>query len=222
MSSNGHRSRLKERLIKSALGELPDYEIVELILFLSNPRSDVKNTAKLLIEKFGSISAMVSADKEVLKNIPHIGDSAIYVFRIIQEAAIRLVRDDIKNVNILSSWKSLLDYARASMGHKTIEEFKVIYLNSKNIIINEELMGKGTVDTVSVYIREVAKRAILIDASSVILIHNHPSGDTKPSRADVEVTKQIMKALEIFNINLHDHLIISNKSHFSFKTNGLI
>ncbi|MFN7039080.1 MAG: RadC family protein [Alphaproteobacteria bacterium] len=218
----GHRQRLRTRLIDSPKGALPDYEVLELILFLAKPRGDTKPLAKELINKFGSFAKVISANSDSLKHIHGVGEAVIAAFRIIQEGAVRLIKEEVINSPILESWKCLIDYCRATMGHIKTEQFRVLYLDRKNMIIADDLQEAGTVDYVPVFPREIIKRALYLEASSIILVHNHPSGNTKPSKADIEITKRIMQIGEMLGISLHDHVIISNKNHYSFKTNGLL
>jgi DNA repair protein RadC len=218
----GHRERLRQRLLDSKKGTLPDYEILELLLFPTRPRADVKPLAKSLIAEFGSLAGVISADPELLRRMPGIGDSIIAILRTVQEAAIRLVKEEMTEKPVIQSWKALLDYCRATMGHSKIEQFRILFLNKKLMIIADELQEVGTVDRAPVYPREVVKRALYHNAAAIIIVHNHPTGDTKPSRPDMDITKQIMQAASAVGIELHDHVIISNKSHYSFKSHGLI
>jgi DNA repair protein RadC len=218
----GHRTRLKERLLASGRGELPDYEILELILCLALPRRDVKPLAKKLIEEFGSFAKAINATEHNLMALEGVGTSVVAAFRAVNEAAARLIKEEITTKPIIESWKSLLDYCRATMGHIKTEQFRIIYLDRKNMVIADELQEIGTVDHVAVYPREIMKKALHIDASAIILVHNHPSGNTNPSKADIAMTKQIMQIGSLMSISLHDHIIISNKSHYSFKSNGLL
>jgi DNA repair protein RadC len=218
----GHRQRLRERFLKAKKGTTPDYEILEILLFASHPRGDVKPLAKDLIAKYGSLAKVLNAETEDLLRIKGMNESSVAQMRAVQEAAERLLKGDTEDKPILQSWKALLDYCRASMGHLTAEQFRILFLNHKNMLIADELQEAGTIDQTPVYPREVVKRALQLNASSIILVHNHPSGDTTPSKADIALTKQIQQAAATINVNLHDHLVVSAKGHFSFKTNGLI
>lgn len=218
----GHRERLRERLLNSRKGTLPDYEILELLLFPTRPRGDVKPLAKALIAEFGSFARVVTADPQLLRRVPGIGDSAIAILRTVQEAAVRLVKEDMTENPIIQSWQSLLDYCRATMGHINTEQFRILFLDKKHMVIADELQEVGTVDRAAVYPREVVKRALYLEAAAIILVHNHPSGNTKPSKADIDITKHIMQAAAIVGVDLHDHVIISSKSHYSFKSHGII
>jgi DNA repair protein RadC len=218
----GHRSRLRQRLLTSNRGALPDYEILELILCLAKPRGDVKPLAKKLIEEFGSFAKAINAPMENLLKIPDVGEGIIGAFRAVNEAACRLIKEQAYEKPILESWKSLVDYCRATMGHIRTEQFRVIYLDSKNMVIVDELQEIGTVDYVAIYPREIMKKALHAEASAIIIVHNHPSGNTKPSKADIEITKQIVQISSLMGITVHDHVIISDRNHYSFKSNGLI
>ncbi len=218
----GHRERLRARLLASKKGTLPDYEILEMLLFATKPRGDTKPLAKQLITEFGSFARVINAPPEVLKKVKGVGDGVVATFRIVQEASIRLIKEEVTEKTVLQSWKSLLDYCRATMGHLKTEQFRVLFLDTKNQVIADELQEVGTIDRAAVYPREIVKRALYLEAASIILVHNHPSGDTKPSRADIDITKQIIAAAGTVNIQVHDHVIISHKSHYSFKSNGII
>lgn len=219
---HGHRGRLRERLLNSKKGSLPDYEILEILLFSASPRGDVKPLAKALIAEFGSLGRVLNATRSDLEAIKGVNESALAMLRTVQEAAERLLKEEVKEQPILQSWKALLDYCRASMAYHKTEQFRIIYLNRKNMLIADDLQEAGTVDQTPAYPREVVKRAIQLDASAVILVHNHPSGDTTPSKADIMLTKQIQEALKVVNIALHDHVIISTTEHYSFKSYGVI
>ena len=202
----GHRQRLRTRLLNSSKNSLPDYEILELILYLAKPRGDTKPLAKKLIKLYGSLARVLSADADSLKHIDDVGEAVIASFRIILEGATRLIKEELIEKPILESWKTLIDYCRATMGHISIEQFRVLYLDSKNMIIADDLQENGTVDHVPILPREIIKRALYLGSSSIILIHNHPSGNTKPSKMDIEITKRIMQIGEMLGISLHDHV----------------
>lgn len=218
----GHRERLRERFVKAGQDALADYELMELILFRAIPRRDVKSLAKKLIHHFGGFAAAISADPERLNEIPGIGQSVITELKIIQAAALRLMQTNLMNRPVVSSWQALLDYCTASMAHSKIEEFRILFLDNKNALIADERQQKGTVDHTPVYPREVVKRALELGASAFILVHNHPSGDPTPSRADIDMTKQIVEAARALKISVHDHLIIGKGAHASFKSLGLL
>lgn len=219
---NGHRQRLKERFLKSNNFELPDYEILELILCYANPRKDMKQSAKQLLSSYGSLASVINIDRNILEQLQGMGQSTIVLFKILKETAIRCSKAELDNKPIISSWKALIEYLRLSIGHSKIEMFKVIYLNKKNIIIEDEIVQKGTIDQVNVYPREILKKALFLDSSAVILVHNHPSGKARPSTNDIELTKTIQEVLKTLNILVHDHVIVTQKECFSFKAHGLI
>jgi len=212
---------IKDRLL-NANRLLQDAELLELLLCLALPRKDTKVLAKDLIAKYGSFAKVVSAEKESLLEIKGIGKSILFCLKLIKESSLRLSRAEIIDRPVISSWQELIDYCRINIGHLKKEVFMVMYLNSQNILIEEDLNEYGTVDHISIYPREITKRALFLNSSSVILVHNHPGGSTKASKADIEATKQVVKALSPFNICVHDHLIISGKSFFSFKSAGLL
>jgi len=218
----GHRERIRERLLNSKPGDMKDYEILELLLCMALPRRDTKILAKELITIYGSFAKVISADKESLLTINGVGSSVLACLHLVKESAIRLIREEVVEKPVISSWQSLLNYCRASMGHLKKEVFLVLYLNNQNELIAEDLQDYGTVDQVNIYPREITKRALFLGASAVILAHNHPSGNTKPSRSDLESTSQISSALLPFKIKLHDHVIIGDRSFFSFKSEGLL
>jgi DNA repair protein RadC len=217
----GHRERARGRLIDSKPGVMQDYEILEILLFMAVPRKDTKDLAKILINKYGSFAKVINAEYESLLEVRGVGENVLACFHLIKEGVVRLTREEIIDKPIISSWQSLLDYCRAVMGHLKKEAFLIIYLNNQNELIDEDLQEYGTVDQVSVYPREITKRALFLNASAIIMVHNHPGGNTKASKEDIEVTQQIANALSPFKIKIHDHIIISDKSFFSFKSEGL-
>ncbi|MBN8827698.1 MAG: DNA repair protein RadC [Sphingobacteriia bacterium] len=218
----GHRKRVRERLMNSRPGTIPDYELLEMILFLSKPRGDVKPLAKELIKIFGSITRVLCATPNQLMTIKGIGESTIASLKLMHEVAARMQKEEIITKPIIESWSALLEYARLTMGHISTEQFRVLYLNKKNMVITDELQETGTVDHTPVYPRELIKRAVTLDATAMILIHNHPSGNCKPSKTDIIMTEEINKLCSSLGIKLYDHLIVSNNYHFSFKNSGII
>lgn len=193
-----------------------------MVLFAAKPRGDVKPLAKKLLKQFGSISAAMQASPEQLKAIDGVGDAVVSSLKIIETCCKHLLKEQIFARPIINSWTALLDYCRLSMGSLTIEQFRVLFLNSKNMLIADEVMQTGTIDQTAVYPREILKRALELSAASLILVHNHPSGDPTPSKADIDLTKQLSEAGSTFNIRIHDHLIIAKNKHFSFKGAGLV
>lgn len=201
---------------------LPDYELLELALFLAIPRRDVKPLAKALIERFGSFAEVISAEPVRLKEVEGIGDAAVIALKTIQASAQRLTKGEVADRPTIDSWDALMDYCRSIMAFETTEQFRVLYLDRKNGLIADEIQGRGTVDHTPVYAREVVKRALEVSASAVILVHNHPSGDPTPSQADIDVTRQVAEAAGRLGIAVHDHVVIAKSGHASFREMGLI
>lgn len=220
--THGHRNRLRERFRKGGADALPDYELLELLLFRAIPQRDVKPLAKELIDKFGSFAQTISAPPERLKETSGLGEASITEFKLVQAAALRLMQAEIKDKPVIGSWSKLIDYCTAAMAYQSKEQFRVLYLNRKNVLIEDEVLQEGTIDHTPVYPREVVKRALELGASSMILVHNHPSGDVTPSQADIDMTRKIVEAAKSLNINVHDHLIIGKDQHASFKALKLL
>lgn len=218
----GHRQRLRQRFSKAGPDALADYELLELVLFRAIPRRDVKPLAKKLIETFGSFAGVISAETQRLGDIAGLGESAIAELKIVQAAALKLSQGHVLNKPALSSWSALLKYCQASMAYNKTEQFRILFLDRKNILIADEIQQEGTIDHTPVYPREVVKRALELNASSIILVHNHPSGDPTPSRADIDMTGMIVEAAEALKIKVHDHLIIGQGEHASFRSLGLL
>jgi DNA repair protein RadC len=219
---HGHRERLRERFRKGGPEAVSDYELLELLLFRAIPRRDVKPLAKALIEEFGTFAAVISAPENRLKEVAGLGESAITEFRIVQAAAQKLVKEVTVEGKVLGSWSAVLAHARAMLAHSTREEFWVIFLDKKNRHIKSECQQRGTVDHTPVYVREVMKRALELSATAIILVHNHPSGDPTPSRADIEMTRLIVDSAKSLGIIVHDHIVIGRDGHASFKGSGLM
>jgi len=219
---SGHRERLRDRFRNGGSDALPDYELLELVLFRALPRRDTKPLAKSLIARFGSFAEVISANPERLKEIKGIGDNVITELKLIHAAALRLSKGEIMQKPALSSWSLLIDYCRASMAFNEKEQFRILFLDKKNVLIADEVQQEGTVDHTPVYTREVVKRALELAASSIILVHNHPSGDPTPSQPDIVMTQKIIEAAEKLNIKIHDHIIIGKHGHASFRGLGLI
>lgn len=218
----GHRDRMKDRLLNAKVGAVSDVDLLETLLFMALPRRDTKNLAKDLHTKYGSFAKVINAEEESLKKIKGIDKSALACFRLVKESVLCLAKEEFIDKPIISSWQSLLNYCRILIGHAKKEMFVVLYLNSQNVLIEEDIQDYGTVDQIMVYPREIAKRALFLNASSIILVHNHPGGSTKASKADIEMTNHIVKALSPFNIKIHDHVIVSDKGFYSFKSEGLL
>jgi DNA repair protein RadC len=218
----GHRKRLRQRFLQGGSDALHDYEMLELILFRAIPRGDVKPLAKQLLVKFGSFSEVIAAPVERLKEVRGLGEASIAELKIVQAAANRLVRGEVKQRQVLSSWSNVLDYCRAAMAFESKEHFRILFLDKGNHLIADEQHQTGTVDHTPVYPREVVKRALELSATAVILVHNHPSGDPTPSRADIDMTKAIVEVARPLGISVHDHLIVGKDGHASLKALKLI
>ncbi len=216
----GHRERLRSRLLEAGPGALADYELLELLLFAAIPRQDTKSIAKSLIERFGGLAGVFNADPEALRQVKGIKDTAIGILKVVPAAAARMLEREVAERPVLNSWQKVLDYCRVAMAHAPIEEFRVLFLDRKNMLIRAEIQQRGTVDQTPVYPREVVKRALELGASALILVHNHPSGDPTPSRADIEMTRAVFEAAKSLGIELHDHLVIGRHGHASLKGLG--
>lgn len=217
-----HRKRLRERFISGGATAVPDYELLELILFRSIPRCDVKPVARRLMETFGDFSRVLAAPLERLLDVRGVGDAVAVDLKILEAATHRMARARILQKPVLSSWDALLDYCHTAMSHRETEHFRVLFLDRKNVLIEDEEQGKGTIDHVPVYPREIMKRALEINASAIILVHNHPSGDPTPSESDITMTNQTQEAGSALGITLHDHLIIGKSQEISFRSERLI
>lgn len=217
-----HRKRLRSRFIEGGADALPDYELLELVLFRALPRKDVKPLARALIEQFGDFNRVLSAPITRLRATPGVGDAVITELKIVEASAQRMARARILQHHVLSSWDALLDYCHTTMAHRETEQFRILFLDRKNVVIADEEQAKGTVDHVPVYPREVVKRALELNASALILVHNHPSGDPTPSQADIAITDQINEACGALGLTLHDHIIIGKSRELSFRTQGLL
>ena len=217
----GHRERLRERARKGGLEALPDYELLELFLFRSLPQGDVKPLAKALLARFGGLAGVLGASAEELRTEAGVGAAVAQDLKLIHEAAVRMGREPVKKRTVISSWSALLAYVKLALAHESREQFRVLYLDKKNQLIADEVMNKGTVDHAPVYPREVVRRALEVSASSLILVHNHPSGDPTPSGADVEMTKQVVEAGRPLRITVHDHLVVGRDGVASLKALGL-
>ena len=218
----GHRERLRARFREGGADALPDYELLELLLFRALPRRDVKPLAKHLIERFGSFAEVLAAPETQLAEVKGVGETVVTELKLVKAAAERFTRGAVRNRTVLSSWAAVLDYCRASMAFSDREQFRILFLDKKNTLIADELQQTGTVDHTPVYPREVVRRALELSASALILVHNHPSGDPTPSRADVAMTKTIAEAARPLGIAIHDNLIVGRDGHASLKGLGLI
>ncbi|MDD8023429.1 MAG: DNA repair protein RadC [Paracoccaceae bacterium] len=217
-----HRKRLRERFMQGGAQALPDYEVLELILFRALPRQDVKPLARRLIDTFGDFGRVVSAPAARLVTVTGVGDAVVQELKIVEAAAQRLARSKVMHRAVLGSWDALLDYCHTAMAHRETEQFRVLYLDRKNVLIADEEQARGTVDHVPVYPREVVKRALELNASALILVHNHPSGDPTPSESDLAMTAQIAQAAQVLGLVLHDHLIVGKSRELSFRAQGYL
>jgi DNA repair protein RadC len=218
----GHRKRLRERFLKGGEKSIPDYELIELLLFGVIPRGDTKPLAKRLLETCGSFSGLLQADIEKLKAIPGVGEVTLVALKAIHEAACRLVREETNTQTTLNSWQSIINYCRARMSHLTIEQFRLLFLDQKNKVIADEIQQQGTINRTPIFPREVVKRTLELGATSVIMVHNHPSGDPTPSQADIDITRKVIQAARELEIQVLDHLIIGRFGHVSLREKKLI
>lgn len=220
----GHRERLRRRFLLGGGRDMPDYELLELLLTIAIPRRDVKPLAKELIRKFGSFAEVVNAPLEELMLVKGVKENTAAVLRIVRECSVRSSWQSLKgrDAPVISDFDAMVDYCRSAMAYQMVEEFRIIFLNSKLYVIGEEIQQRGTVDQVAIHPREVIKSAMMHGASAMILVHNHPSGIVTPSKADMEITKRIKEAAEAVSIRLFDHLIISKSSVYSFHNQGFV
>lgn len=217
-----HRQRLRERFLEGGARAMPDYELLELVLFRAIPRRDVKPLARALLERFGDFNAVLSAPVAQLRAVPGAGEAVATELKIVEAASQRLARARMMRRQVISSWDALLDYCHTTMSHRDTEQFRLFFLDTKNVLIADEEQASGTVDHVPVYPREVVRRALELNASALILVHNHPSGDPTPSEADIDMTRRIRAAAETMGIVLHDHLIIGRSCELSFRAQGYL
>lgn len=217
-----HRARLRDRFMQGGAAAVPDYELLELVLFRAIPRQDVKPLARRLIDRFGDFNAVLTAPSARLTEVEGVGPAVVTELKIVEAAAQRLARARVMNRPVLSGWDALLDYCHTAMAHREIEQFRVLFLDRKNVLIADEEQGRGTVDHVPVYPREIIRRALELNASALILVHNHPSGDPTPSDSDISMTARIAQAADSMGITIHDHLIIGRSRELSFRAHGLL
>ena len=218
----GHRQRLRRRLFEGGPDALLEHELVEYLLALAIPRRDTKPLAKKLIHDFGGFGRLLAADAEAIVRIGEVSENAAAAIKIAQAAALRLLESKAQVQPVLASWQALLDYLRADMAFHPVERVRVLYLNSKNMLIRNEPMSEGSVDEAAVYVREVIRRALDYQATAIILVHNHPSGDPQPSQQDIRLTRDIVEALRPLKISVHDHVIVGARGHSSMRAMGLI
>ncbi len=217
-----HRQRLRSRFLEGGAQAMPDYELLELVLFRAIPRRDVKPLARALLDRFGDFNAVISAPADQLLQVSGIGDAVLCELKIIEAAAHRLARCRVMQRPVISSWDAVLDYCQTTMAHRDSEQFRIFFLDRKNVLIADEEQARGTVDHVPVYPREVVKRALQLNASALILVHNHPSGDPTPSQEDITMTRKVQDACEALGITLHDHIIVGKSCELSFRSSGFL
>jgi DNA repair protein RadC len=218
---HGHRGRVRDRVLKAGIETLPDYELLELLLFYSVERIDTKPLAKRLLERFGTLGDIFAAEPAQLREF-EVDQRTLVLFRALRESGRRLAERKVRDMPVLTNWQQLIDYCHTALAHEKTEQFRVFFLDRKNVLIADEVQQRGTIDHTPVYPREVVKRALALHAAALILVHNHPSGDPKPSREDIEMTREIRTAAEALGIVIHDHLVIGRKGHASFRSLGLL
>jgi DNA repair protein RadC len=218
----GHRGRMRSRLLERGPGALADYEVLEMLLFLAFKQGDTKPLAKALINRYGSFAKVMTAPQEELLAIPGLGEHSVSAIKLVQDAALRLSRAELAEQPVLNNWDRLMDYLTAALSRETVEQFRVLFLDSRNRLLADEAQARGTVNHTPVYPREVIKRALELHATALILVHNHPSGDPTPSRADIAMTAEIRSAGELLSVVVHDHIIIGNGRQLSFRREGLL
>jgi DNA repair protein RadC len=218
----GHRARLRARFLETEGEGFADYELLELLLTLAIPRRDVKPLAKSLLRRFGTFEAVLSASQEELMRVDGVADTTVAALKLVQASALRMMRQQVMDRPVLNSWQRLLDYLAADMAHRGIEYFRLLFLDAKNHLIADEIQQSGSIAHTPVYPREIVKRALEVGATAIILVHNHPSGDPTPSKADIDMTKEIVRATAPVGITVHDHLIVGKSGTASFKSLGLL
>ncbi|HEX8622164.1 MAG TPA: DNA repair protein RadC [Allosphingosinicella sp.] len=222
LDGRGHRARLRRRLFEGGPEALLEHELIEYLLALALPRRDTKPLAKKLIRGFGGFGRLLSADGEAIMRVGDVSEGAAAAIKIAQAAALRLLESEILDQPVLGSWQALLDYLRADMGALAVERVRILYLNARNMLIRNEPLSEGSVDEAAVYVREVIRRALEYHATSIILVHNHPSGDPQPSQQDIRLTREIVEAARPLRIAIHDHVIIGARGEYSMRAMGLI
>jgi DNA repair protein RadC len=218
----GHRARMRDRLLDRGGDSLADYELVEMLLFFAQPKVDTKPVAKRLINRFGSYTRVLTAPTKDLEEVEGIGRFSIAALKLVHASAVRLARAEVMNRAVLSNWDQLMDYLNSAMARERVEQFRVLFLDTKNQLIADEVQGRGTINHTPVYPREVTRRALELHAAALILVHNHPSGDPTPSMADIDMTAEMQRVLQSLGISLHDHIIVGNGRWTSLKKQGFI
>jgi DNA repair protein RadC len=219
---DGHRDRLRQRFLKSGIEGVADYELLEMLLFSAIPRRDVKPLAKQLIATFGGLAGVMAASPADLQKVKGLSENSATLLKTVHALSQRMLREDVMNKPLLSSWQKLIDYCTVAMAHEKREQFRILFLNRKNELMADEVQQVGTVDHAPVYPREIVRRALELGATAMILVHNHPSGDPTPSDSDIAMTEEIIRAAAVLDVLVHDHIIISRNGHTSFKSMGLL
>lgn len=217
-----HRKRLRDRFLNGGADAMPDYELLEMVLFRANARADMKPLARCLLDTFGDFNRVLAAPADRLQAVPGVGAAVITELKLIEAAAQRLARARILHHPVLGSWDAVIDYCHTAMAHRDTEQFRVLFLDRQNMLIADEAQARGTVDHVPVYPREVVKRALELNASALILVHNHPSGNPTPSESDITMTHAVDAAARALNVTIHDHIIVGRSREFSFRSEGLL
>jgi len=220
--TEGHRARMRARLLSAGPDALADHEMLEMILFLALPRRDTKPIARALMTRFGSFAAAIAAPLQDLRATEGLGEAGVAALKAVQAAALRLVRAEVMNRPVLDNWDRLMEYLNAMLARERVEQFRVLFLDNRNRLVADEAQARGTVNHTPVYPREVVKRALELQATALILVHNHPSGDPTPSSADLKMTQEVKRAAEALSLVLHDHVVIGNGRWLSFRDAGLL
>jgi DNA repair protein RadC len=221
-AASGHRARLRDRLLNGGAEALADYEVLEYLLFGALARGDTKPQAKALLARFGTLSGVLNADPALLKQVKGVSEASVGILKIAATAARRMARSEVQSQPVLGSWQSLIDYLAIDMAHLTVERVRVLYLDTKNRLILDQHLADGTVDEASIHPREVINMAVNRGATALILVHNHPSGNPEPSRADIQITQRIAEAGRLMGVTVHDHVIVGREGHVSLRAKGLI
>jgi DNA repair protein RadC len=222
LSAEGHRQRLRQRLLTAGPDSVADHELLEMVLFLALPRRDTKPIARALLNRFGSFANAIAAPISDLRSVEGLGDAGSAALKTVQAAAVRLIKSEVQAQPVVSNWDALMGYLNAPLARERTEQFRILFLDGKNRLLADEAQARGTVNHTPVYPREVAKRALELHATALILVHNHPSGDPTPSRPDMQMTAEIKRALETIDVVVHDHIIVGNGKWLSFRQQGLL
>jgi len=221
-SGHGHRERLRRRLLDGGAEALADYEVLEYLLFAGMRQGDTKPLAKALLAQFGSLANILNAEPAALQRVPGVGEASAAALRSVAVAARRMARSEVRGRPVLGSWQALIDYLTIDMAHLTVERVRVLYLDTRNHLILDHHVGDGSIDEAAIHPREVIRKALDVGATALIMVHNHPSGDPSPSRADIHITRQIAEAGRLMGVAVHDHVIIGRNEHVSLRSKGLI